>query len=97
MAKYFMRHALWSKLSVGMRTQHVYQPNCILFAVPETTRHAVAFCKFMGFAAGAVRKAFDPVWAPTGQQVPLQELLLDHPLLSLKTTQGLVMWAASLV
>ena len=55
-AKDFMRHALWSKLSVGMRTQHVYHwLNCILCAVPETTRHAVAFCKFIGFAADAVR------------------------------------------
>ena len=97
-AKDFMRHALWRKLSVGMRTQHVYhRPNCIRCAVLETTRHALAFCKFMGFAADSVRKAFGPVWAPTGQQVPLQELLLDHPLSSLKTTQRPVMWAASLV
>ena len=81
-----------------MRTQHVYhRPNCILCAVPEMTRHAVAFCKFMAFAVDAVHKAFGPVWAPPGQQVPLQELLLDHSLLSLKTTQGLVMWVASLV
>ena len=82
---------------MGMRTQHVYhRPNCILCAVPEMTRHAVAFYKFMGFAADAVHKSFGPVWAPPGQQVPLQELLLDHSLLSLKTTQGLVMWVASL-
>ena len=80
-----------------MRTRHVYhQPNCILCVVPEMTRHVVALCKFMGFAVDAVRKAFGPVWASPGQQVPLQGLLLDPPLLSLKTTQGLVMWAASL-
>ena len=62
-----MRHTLWSKLSVEMRTQHVHhQPNCILSAVPKMTRHAVAFCKFMGFATDAVHKAFGPVRAPAG-------------------------------
>ena len=91
-----MQHALWSKLPVGMRTQHVYhRPNCILCAVPKTTRHAVAFCKFMGFAIDVVHKAYGPVWSPAGQQLSLRDLLLDNPLLSLKNTQRLVTWAAS--
>ena len=97
-AKDFMRHALWAKLSVGARTQHVYhRPKCVLCNVLETTKHAVAYCKFMGFAADVVLKAFGPVWDATGQQVGMQDMLLTQPTLALRSTQGLVMWSASLV
>ena len=97
-AKDYIRHALWAKLSVGARTQHVYhRPKCVLCDVLETTRHAVAFCKFMGFASDVVVKSFGPLWSNTGQQLSLQDSLLTHPLKALQSTQGLSLWAASFV
>ena len=97
-AKDYIRHALWAKLSVGARTQHVYhRPKCVLCDVLETTRHAVAFCKFMRFVSNVVVKSFGPLWSNTGHQLSLQDSLLTHPLKALQSTQGLSLWAASFV
>ena len=66
----YIRHALWSKLSVGARTEHVYhRPKCVLCDVLETIRHAVAYCKFMGFVA-------DVVQAPQGAVIPQRQCKL---------------------
>ena len=49
-------------------------------------------------AADVVSKAFGPIWSPTAVLCPmnrLNRLLVDEPLLSLQTTQGLALWAAA--
>ena len=57
----------------------------------------MAYYKFMGFASHVVLKAFGPAWSDNGQHLGMQEMLLTMLLKALQSTQGLVMWAASLV
>ena len=91
-----MRKALWKKLTVGARTQKAYhQPNCDLCAKTETIKHVLSGCKFWSVACDIITKAFGPVWDRTWAMCPMNKLLVDHPLLSLQTTQGLALWAAA--
>ena len=97
-AKDRIQHAAWSKLTVGIHAQHVYQrPQCFLFAALEKTRQAAAFYKFMDFTADVVCKAFGMLWSVTGRQVLLRDLLVDEPLLTVKASRGLDLWVALLV
>ena len=92
----FVRKALWKKLTVGARTQKAYhQPNCDLCAKTETIKHVPSGCKFWSVACDIITKAFGPVWDCTGAMCPMNKLLVDNPLLSLQTTQGLAIWAAA--
>jgi hypothetical protein len=58
----------------------------------EDHRHVLKNCYFSGFMFDTVRKAFGLVQREGGALEP-SRLLLDEPLLSLQSTQGLVLWA----
>ena len=92
----FVRKALWKKLTVGARSQKAYhQPNCNLCSMPAIIKHVLSGCKFWLVACDVVTKTFGPVCGPTGVMCPMKRLLVDQPLLSLQSTQGLALWAAA--
>ena len=94
--KDFVRKAPWKKLTVGARTHKAYhQPNYVMCSVSETVNHVLSRYKFWPVACDIVTKAFGPVWGPTAATCPMKSLLIDEPVLSLQTTQGLALWAAA--
>ena len=94
--KDFVRKAPWKKLTVGATIKKAYhQPTCVMCSVSKTFNHVLSRCKFWPMACDIVTKAFGPMWGPTGVVCPMKRLLIDEPLLSLQTTQGLALWAAA--
>ena len=65
---------------------------CPLDSRVDTHEHVFRHCFFSPFLFDTVRRAFGLVPTPSGVVEPSQ-LLHEHPLLSLTTTQGLILWA----
>ena len=95
--KDFIRRALWAKLPVAERLQ-AWTKNalCEMCGVPENHRHVYGHCKYIPYALDVVSKTFSPCKGADGTPLDPTTILADHPLISLTTTQGLVIWAAVL-
>ena len=93
----FIRRALWAKLPVAERLQ-AWTKNalCEMCGVPENHRHVYGHCKYIPYALDVVSKTFFPCKGADGTPLDPTTILADHPLISLTTTQGLVIWAAVL-
>ena len=91
--KDFVQNTPWKNLTVGAKAQKpCHQPNYIMCSVCETVNHVLSRCKFWPVAYDIVTKAFGPLWGPSRAMCPMKRLLIDEPLLSLQTTQGLALW-----
>ena len=90
--KDFIRRCLWKKLPVGTRMERLGGKLCPLDSKVETHEHVFRHCFFSSFLFDTVRRAFGLVPTPSGAVEP-SRLLHEHPLLSLTTTQGLILWA----
>ena len=91
--KDFIRRALWAEHPVVERLQPwTKNGQCELCGVTETHRHVYGFCKYIPFAPD-VSKTFTPCRREDGIPLNPTTLLADHPLISLTTTQGLIIWA----
>ena len=88
----FIKRVLWRKLPVGVRQERLGGNLCPMDGRLEDHRHVLKNCYFSGFMFDTVRKAFGLVQREGGALEP-SRLLLDEPLLSLQSTQGLVLWA----
>ena len=64
---------------------------------PGNDKTCSCFLQVHGFCGRCGAQSVWPGVGTTGATSAPQELLFDHSLLSLKTTQGLVMWVASLM
>ena len=90
----FIRRALWKKLPIGGRTGHrVGSKLCPLCHKLEDHEHVLRHCRFSPFIFDTVRKAFGLVRQDKLVVEP-SRVLLENPTLSLRTSQGLVLWAA---
>ena len=88
----FIRRVLWRKLPVGVRMERLGGELCPQCGRVEDHAHTLKRCYFSAFMFDTVRKAFG-VAQGVGAAVEPSRLLLEEPLLSLQTTQGLVLWA----
>ena len=88
----FIRRALWRKLALGTRMDRLGGKLCPLDGRVEDHEHVFCHCMFGAFMQSTVRKAFGLVESG-GVQVEPSRLLRDFPLLSLTSTQGLLLWA----
>ena len=87
-----MQQVLWKKLPIsgrmGHRVGHNLRPICHKL---EDRGHVL--CRFFAFIFDMAKKAFGLAQGEGGSVEP-SRLLYDEPLLSLRSTQGLVLWAA---
>ena len=88
----FMRRALWKKLPLGTRMERLGGKLCPLDGRVEDHEHVFRHCMLSAFMQSTLRKAFGMVEAGGGKVEP-SRLLRDFPLLSITTTQGLLLWA----
>ena len=88
----FIRRALWRKLALGTRMERLGSKLCLLDGRVEDHEHVFCHCMFGAFMQSTVRKAFGLVESGRVQVEP-SRLLRDFPLLSLTSTQGLLLWA----
>ena len=88
----FLRKAPWKKLLLGTRMERLGGKLCPLDGRVEDHEHVFRHCMFSAFMQSTVRKAFGMVDAG-GVKVEPSRLLRDFPLLSITTTQGLMLWA----
>ena len=88
----FVRRALWRKLPLGTRMERLGGKLCPLDGRVEDHEHVSRHCMFGAFMQSTVRKAFGLVDSG-GVKVEPSRLLRDFPLLSITTTQGLLLWA----
>ena len=88
----FVRRVLWRKLPVGVRMERLGGKLCPQCGRVEDHAHTPKRCYFSAFMFDTVRKAFGLAQGVGGAVEP-SRLLLEEPLLSLQTTQGLVLWA----
>ena len=88
----FIRRVLWRKLPVGARMERLGGKLCPQCGRVEDHAHTLKRCYFSAFMFDTVRKAFGLAQGGGGAVEP-SRLLLEEPLLSLQTTQGLVLWA----
>ena len=88
----FIQRCPWKKLLVGTRMERLGGKLCPLDCRVEDHEHVFRNCFFSNFMFDTVRRAFGVVQGPSGVAEP-SRLLRDHPLLSLTTTQGLLLWA----
>ena len=88
----FIQRCVWKKLPVGTRMERLGGKLCPLDCRVEDHEHVFRNCLFSNFMFDTVRRAFRVVQGPSGVVEP-SRLLRDHPLLSLTTTQGLLLWA----
>ena len=86
----FIKRVLWRKLPVGVRQERMGGKMCPLDGRVEDHQHVLKRCFFSGFMFDTVRKAFGLVSWEGGSMEP-SRLLLDAPLLSMQTTQGLAL------
>ena len=87
-----MRRVLWKRLPVGVHMEQLGGPNCPLDGRVEGHTHVLKNCFFSSFLFDNVRRAFGLAeWGD--RKVEPSRMLLDEPLISLRTTQGLVLWA----
>lgn len=68
---------------------------CPLDGLVETHEHIYRHCKFTAFAIDTVRKAFKLPTLEDGTVLEPSRILAEHPLQSLTTTQGLLLWTAA--
>ena len=94
--KDFVRRCLWKKLPLGTRMERLGGKLCPLDNKVEDHEHVFRHCFFCNFMFDTVRRAFGLVESEQGRVEP-SRLLRDHPLLSLTSTQGLILWAGSKV
>ena len=88
----FIWRVLWRKLPVGVRMERLGGKLCPQCGRVEDHAHTLKRCYFSAFMFDMVRKAFGLAQG-VGVAVEPSRLLLEEPLLSLQTRQGLVLWA----
>ena len=84
--------ALWRNVPLGTRIERLGGKLCTLDGRMEDHEHAFRHCMFRAFMQSAVRKAFRLVDFG-GVKLDPSRLLKDFPLLSITTTQRLLLWA----
>ena len=88
--KDFIRRCPWKKLPLGTRMERLGGKLCPLVSKVERHEHVFRHCFFSPLFFDTVRRAFGLVPTPSGAVEP-RRLLHEHPLLSLTTTQGLIL------
>ena len=68
---------------------------CPLDGLVETHEHIYRHCRYSAFLIDTVRKAFKLPVQEDSSLIEPSRLLSEHPLQSLTTTQGLLLWSAA--
>ena len=90
--KDFRKRSPWKKLPVGTHMERMGGKLCPLDCRVEDHAHVFRHCFLSAFMFDTIRWAFGLVTHDGGTVEP-SRLLLEHSLLSLTMTQGLVLWA----
>ena len=94
--KSFVRQALWRKLAVNVRLQQKGIRDsalCPLCQKVEDHEHRLKKCAFLEVPFQLVRAMFKRVKVD-GKVVEPSRMCLEHPEVSLRTTQGVILWTA---